>query len=592
MTTVTLNGHVYSADGSAALDMLNGGHRANFIPCLADMLVEVGNAATSASNASASASAASTYAAALSGTSATSTTIGTGSKSFTASTGKQWQVGQYVYVARSAAPTTYMAGQVTAYNSGTGALTVDVTATNGSGTYTDWVITIGGAKGTTGSINSIATSTKTTTYTAVSGDLGTHLRCTGTWTLGLTAAATLGAGWWCRVVNDGTGTITIDPNASETIRGATTLALYPNESVLITCDGSNFAAVFESVSGGLASIPILSTAAASMVAMSAGEMLFDTQIDSGQTNPGGSYATNVFYAGSLYVVLIPGVSTTSAFTSSDGVTWTARTMPSSGAWQHVVHNGTNFAAVKSGAAGTAGAYSSNGGVTWTANTMPSGNWSDLAWGSGAGLFVAVKGDSANVNYATSPDGITWTQRTSLPSSSVWNMVAHNGTGFLVANSGGTNAAYSTDGLSWTSKTLPFAPGSTLFSLDGKFYVYRSLNGAGNDLYESSDGTTWTLKATLPGYPKVTTVGHADGAVVKINGTYLVAAQTSTYSQQMFVFTAPTISGPWTPRDLSLPPLLGCLATDGSTQVLGVVAQGNTNMWLTKAGVSRAGLFRR
>ena len=156
MTTVTLNGHTYSADGSAALDMLNGGHRSNFIPCLADMLVEVGNAATSASAASASASAASTYAAALSGTSTTSTTIGTGSKSFTASTGKQWAVGQYVYLARSAAPTTYMAGQVTAYNSGTGALTVDVSATNGSGTYTDWVITIGGANGTTGSINSLA----------------------------------------------------------------------------------------------------------------------------------------------------------------------------------------------------------------------------------------------------------------------------------------------------------------------------------------------------------------------------------------------------------------------------------------------------
>lgn len=243
MTTVTLNGHVYSADGSAALDMLNGGHRTNFIPCLSDMLVEVGNAATSASAASASASSAAGYAAALSGTSSTSTTIGTGSKSFTASTGKQWAVGQYLYLARAAAPTVYMAGQVTAYNSGTGALTVDVTATNGSGTFTDWVITLGGAKGTTGSINSLAESSKSSAYTLASGDLGTILRLTATFTLAFTAAATLGAGWWCYLSNEGSGDITLDPNASEQIDGLTSFVMYPGEVRKVWCDGSAFRSV-------------------------------------------------------------------------------------------------------------------------------------------------------------------------------------------------------------------------------------------------------------------------------------------------------------------------------------------------------------
>ncbi len=243
MTTVTLNGHVYSADGSAALDMLNGGHRTNFIPCLADMLVEVAAAASSASAASASATSASTYAAALSGTSSTSTTIGTGSKSFTASTGKQWAVGQYVYLARSAAPTTYMAGQVTAYNSGTGALTVDVSATNGSGTYTDWVITIGGAQGATGSINLLSESSKSTTYTLASGDKGTILRLTSTFTLAFTAAATLGNGWWCYLSNEGTGDVTLDPNSTEQIDGLTSFPMYPGEVRKVWCDGSAFRSV-------------------------------------------------------------------------------------------------------------------------------------------------------------------------------------------------------------------------------------------------------------------------------------------------------------------------------------------------------------
>lgn len=75
-------------------------------------------------------------------TSTSSVAIGTGSKSFTIQTGKGYQIGQSVRVAGSAAPANYMDGQVTAYNSGTGALTVNVTATGGSGTRTDWVISL------------------------------------------------------------------------------------------------------------------------------------------------------------------------------------------------------------------------------------------------------------------------------------------------------------------------------------------------------------------------------------------------------------------------------------------------------------------
>ena len=244
MTTVTLNGNEYSADGTGDRDMLNGGHRTWFVPALSDMLVETAAAATSASNAATSASQAQTYAAALTGTSATSTTIGTGSKSVTASTGKQWAVGQYVYLARTSVPTTYMAGQVTAYDSGTGALTVDVVATSGSGTYSDWTISIGGAQGPSGTINLLNESSKSSAYTLASGDKGTVVRLTGTgWTLGFTAAATLAAGWWCYLVNEGTGDITIDPNASETIDGVTSFTMYPGEARLVRCTGAAFVSI-------------------------------------------------------------------------------------------------------------------------------------------------------------------------------------------------------------------------------------------------------------------------------------------------------------------------------------------------------------
>lgn len=75
-------------------------------------------------------------------TSSSSVTIGTGSKSFTASTGSLLQVGQYVIASSTASPANYMLGQVTAYNAGTGALTVNVIATGGSGTIASWTISL------------------------------------------------------------------------------------------------------------------------------------------------------------------------------------------------------------------------------------------------------------------------------------------------------------------------------------------------------------------------------------------------------------------------------------------------------------------
>jgi len=53
--------------------------------------------------------------------------------------------------------------------------------------------------------------------TLIESDYGKIIFLSGTFTLAITAAATLGSGWYCDVMNSGTGTITIDPNGSETI---------------------------------------------------------------------------------------------------------------------------------------------------------------------------------------------------------------------------------------------------------------------------------------------------------------------------------------------------------------------------------------
>lgn len=75
-------------------------------------------------------------------TSTTSLLIGTGSKSLTTGTGKFFSVGAFIILASAANPANYMLGQVTAYNSTTGAMTVNVSSVGGSGTLADWVISI------------------------------------------------------------------------------------------------------------------------------------------------------------------------------------------------------------------------------------------------------------------------------------------------------------------------------------------------------------------------------------------------------------------------------------------------------------------
>ena len=87
-------------------------------------------------------------------------------------------------------------------------------------------------------------------YTVLTADRGKVFNSTGTWTLSLTAAATLGDGFAFGVVNVGTGSITIDPSGSETIDGASTLILAAGQSCFIVCSGTEFRSVGLSSSGG------------------------------------------------------------------------------------------------------------------------------------------------------------------------------------------------------------------------------------------------------------------------------------------------------------------------------------------------------
>ena len=142
-----------------------------------------------------------------------------------------------------------------------------------------------------------------------------------------------------------------------------------------------------------------------------------------------------------------GQASTSAATSTDGITWALRTLPISDYWQSATYGNNTFVAV---AIYSTSAVSSTDGITWTLRTLPaSANWYSATFGNNT--FVAVARNSANA--ASSTDGITWTQRTLPVSDNSWSTTFGNNT-FVAVASDTSKAATSTDGITWIVRTLP------------------------------------------------------------------------------------------------------------------------------------------
>lgn len=135
--------------------------------------------------------------------STTTLTISSGTKNLTIEANKSYALGQMILIASTAAANNYMTARVTAYDSVTGEMTVDVITTGGSGTYSSWSIGLA-AMSTQMSSRSISGS-------GVLGvaDLGANVSITGTGTLTLPSASSVGSGWWAIVNNKGDGDIVL-----------------------------------------------------------------------------------------------------------------------------------------------------------------------------------------------------------------------------------------------------------------------------------------------------------------------------------------------------------------------------------------------
>lgn len=226
---------------------------------------------------------------------------------------------------------------------------------------------------------------------------------------------------------------------------------------------------------------------------------------------------SVTYGNNIFVTVPNGGSV--AATSPDGITWTARTLPSSSSWASVTYGNGVFVAVVNNSSVAA---TSPDGITWTARTLPSSSsWKSVTYGNG--LFVAVANGPSTV-AASSSDGITWTART-LPSSSQWNSVTYgNGVFAAVAYGPSTVAATSTDGISWTARTLPTSSQWQSVTYGNGVFVAVT-TGPSTAAASSPDGITWSAR-TLPSSQTWVSVVYGNGVFTTVAYSSSNAAATS------------------------------------------------------------------
>lgn len=185
-------------------------------------------------------------------------------------------------------------------------------------------------------------------------------------------------------------------------------------------------------------------------------------------------------------------SSSNAFRSLDGITWTSITLPNTNIYQALTYGKGKFLACST----SGNVIASTDGETWELITKIDCNAKDMVCGHN-GFVVCEDG----TNFYHSLDGITWevvNLEDSYPTLNFTGLCYGNGRYICVGNPG--KAFYSDDGITWLPTTgLPCGTSSEHLINDclfakGCFYCVNTKN----EFYKSEDGINWTLLSTIPG----------------------------------------------------------------------------------------------
>ena len=362
-------------------------------------------------------------------TSASSISVGAGSKSLTlAQTGKNFVVGQFVAISRTSDPSgVWMNGAITAFTAGTGNMTVDVVNAYGaSGPYADWTISQSAPVApNTVAIGALRFSQDVgTIISPIGSDPATYLR-TGT----VATAATYPAGALVDYIKAyGQGNVSLGAFVGD-------IATDGNQTIVCTYDNAN---VMVSTNGGAT----WSSVAANI--------------------SGAGIARSVCWTGTRFVVA-GGNGTCSFAYSTNGTSWTtgATAAGSNTGQMRIRWDGSNCIAVTTdGTSPSATIYairSADGSAATLAATISSSNTYAVRGlivmpSLGANRWLVIT-DSGSTFRSTASDGSGWSAVQTGPFTDVYSACVA-GNKFVLA--GNSNFYYSTTGLagSWTQFTAP------------------------------------------------------------------------------------------------------------------------------------------
>ena len=237
------------------------------------------------------------------------------------------------------------------------------------------------------------------------------------------------------------------------------------------------------------------------------------------TLPSYTEMQDVAYGNGIYVgIARNGGSTDRIRRSTDGVTWTSPSFPSS-AINSITYGNGLFVGLK-----TSGAlFTSPDGITWTERTFPvdatATAFQDITYGNG--LFVAVSSTNFANNIVISSDGINWTAN----SGTTYGQYAVTyGEGKFVTV-GFSYAASSTDGINWTDHSSLSNNNWRDVAYGGGLFVATGNGGNGSYLAISEDGETWIDQAPTEN-TTWSAITYADGKFVAVSPTATNPVMTS------------------------------------------------------------------
>ena len=301
----------------------------------------------------------------------------------------------------------------------------------------------------------------------------------GTFSQTFSSKESLGNGFYCYILNSGTGVVTVDPGGLDYI-------LYHGHSIIITCDGANLHVV---VAAGrlLVHLPIFSQAAATKQPIS---ILEDISLPEYSTLL--SAANSLLYGNGLFIASYSTLDTDKISTSPDGVTWTLRTLPAAKKWRVSTNTTDKFIASATDETTVA---SSTDGITWNlATPLPGGITTSFnpPIFNGNICLVTASMSSLGLCYTSSNNGATWIAQT-LPTTSSSSFAYFTVGGLFLMYRAGTTTAYtSPTGAtgSWTTRTLPVIPSQGfMITHDNKLVLLSTTTD--NYHYETTDSINWT-----------------------------------------------------------------------------------------------------